>query len=1029
MDPAATAAYERAQASALVAAPAQERAQAAAAPAPSTGSNTNETEIEELRKKIKEKAAELAKDFTDKILDQGEPILKWWHETLRKMALDLVRTKFILPITQEIVEFVPELFGIELPAGAQGTKAGGGTQAQGASLFSEGGVGGVNTSLLNGTWLDRQLGGVFTDLNRWLDTPVIFSAPATAPVATATNGMLAGGEGSRIVAGAPGTGITPGRILGAAGYGFNAYSNFQSGNVVGGLGNTAAAIMSFIPGLQPFAPIAAIAGSILGGIFGGDPGPPTLEAATRYNSRGLIAADSGADNEADPEQAAQMQQTMVAAMETVLQASGGRFTEETYSRINARKGKFTYKIDDEWATEKYGSFDEAQIALYRDLVERGSVNVANEDVETALENTDATTLDDFVSDLNLAQTFRQTFDAMKDGYAVSEQIADMMAAAKTAGEQAKEQLVEWRDTAVRLGLESEETLNSVLEQQVEAMLGLGDAGDGLRGLERVTTQARINFEAFVPVLTELGVATSKQSELLSRVTQQAIDDYNAANDNVIRQGDIRVAQAVDPNFKIGATDTLLDLGLDASGFPALVAALDGFLAKADAGTATVQDLYAAQGELNQRQRNERISAEQYGAVLGMLIERYRDGAAAAQAMHDAEVEAGQAIVRSIDQTWQSLLQSARQTAQQTADAWDAAGETLGAYRRNLLLSDHTTLSPQEMFLEAQRQYRSTLAAAQGGDLDAAGRLQATIDAYLQANRSLYASANPAVMEEVQQGLASVESVAAQQSRAARDTVSRLDRLIGVTDDGMAAIEAALTATLAEGDFRDYGTNQALNRLIAQANPTFVGDFGAGAFDAFSQLWVSQHGIDLGANRDLNRVLAAATGFTGDFGTGAFDAYRRSNPLYDAIARMIIGYEEGGVVGTGLWGRDSVLARYADGGLIALAGGEHVMPADMTARYLPQLEAMRAGRYVAANDRWPGVADLRPPRGGAPVADAAADAAAGEVRRLRGDVGRLTQTVDRMARMLGDQGAEQIEVQRDIADAGRRMAAAGQRKVV
>jgi hypothetical protein len=58
---------------------------------------------------------------------------------------------------------------------------------------------------------------------------------------------------------------------------------------------------------------------------------------------------------------------------------------------------------------------------------------------------------------------------------------------------------------------------------------------------------------------------------------------------------------------------------------------------------------------------------------------------------------------------------------------------------------------------------------------------------------------------------------------------------------------------------------------------------------------------------------------------------------------IIGrFDTGGMIGNGIFGIDSVLAHYAGGGNIALAGGEFVMPAAQTRANLPQLEAMRSG---------------------------------------------------------------------------------------
>jgi hypothetical protein len=67
----------------------------------------------------------------------------------------------------------------------------------------------------------------------------------------------------------------------------------------------------------------------------------------------------------------------------------------------------------------------------------------------------------------------------------------------------------------------------------------------------------------------------------------------------------------------------------------------------------------------------------------------------------------------------------------------------------------------------------------------------------------------------------------------------------------------------------------------------------------------------------------------------------------ATGGMVPGYAAGGVVGNGMFGVDSVIARYAGGGSIGLAGGEFVMPAAQTQMHLPMLEAMRSGS--ASND--------------------------------------------------------------------------------
>lgn len=68
-----------------------------------------------------------------------------------------------------------------------------------------------------------------------------------------------------------------------------------------------------------------------------------------------------------------------------------------------------------------------------------------------------------------------------------------------------------------------------------------------------------------------------------------------------------------------------------------------------------------------------------------------------------------------------------------------------------------------------------------------------------------------------------------------------------------------------------------------------------------------------------------------------------------LGGMVPGYVNGGMIGNGTFGVDSVIARYAGGGSIALAGGEYVMPAAQTQAHLPMLEAMRSGGGGASND--------------------------------------------------------------------------------
>jgi hypothetical protein len=70
-----------------------------------------------------------------------------------------------------------------------------------------------------------------------------------------------------------------------------------------------------------------------------------------------------------------------------------------------------------------------------------------------------------------------------------------------------------------------------------------------------------------------------------------------------------------------------------------------------------------------------------------------------------------------------------------------------------------------------------------------------------------------------------------------------------------------------------------------------------------------------------------------------------------------GMAAGGWVGNGVWNKDSVIAAYAGGGTIGLAGGEYVVNASQAARYADVLPGMNAGSY-RANDNQAVVVELR-----------------------------------------------------------------------
>ncbi|MGQ9370525.1 tape measure protein [Azospirillum sp. A39] len=576
-------------------------------------------------------------------------------------------------------------------------------------------------------------------------------------------------------------------------------------------------------------------------------------------------------------------------------------------------------------------------------------------------------------------------------------------------------------------------------------------GDGAEAGEQVAKAQEIVRLQFVE-LAQSGTVTEDALRALSgafpeftAAINDAIDVVRTARAIAIGSDFASVRAALQTGYTPTAQDILAQAGVDPNG-PALrwvSEALDSFGTDWAENVAILTGADGQTGLRRQLEADTDLTDQQISAVV----------AAATQVAQGIQEGATQAAA-SVEQAWSQAMQTVRQEAQEAAAAWERVGGSLAQLRQELLFSEHSPLSPRDAFDSAQQWYRTTLAAAQGGDLAAAERLQATIEAYLDANATLYGSANPAVFEEVRSGLESVETVAEVQARAARDTVSRLDRLIGVTDGGLAALQETLAETLRSGDFRDYGSGPQglINRLIAAALPDYSGGFGD-EWIAYAMSKVPA-GANLGANTQLNAQLVAlganAFGFNGAGTWGdpflrmAYDDPRRvaareilrqagyTSPGFRVGGVIpLAAYAVGGVVGNGVWDRDSVLARYAGGGTIALAGGEGILTARATAALggAPAIAALNRVRTLpVANDRFPPqVIALPHARGGVVAGGAESAALARELRAANRQIGALTQTVDRMARMLGDQGAEQIDVQREIADGVA--AAGGRRKVV
>ncbi|MBB4146021.1 TIGR02594 family protein [Rhizobium rhizoryzae] len=313
------------------------------------------------------------------------------------------------------------------------------------------------------------------------------------------------------------------------------------------------------------------------------------------------------------------------------------------------------------------------------------------------------------------------------------------------------------------------------------------------------------------------------------------------------------------------------------------------------------------------------------------------------------------------------------------------------FRDAMRISDKSPLSPADKLAEAARQFRDISEKARNGDEDALNDLTQISQTYLDEAKSYYASSSEyyRIWTEVDQTLASVQAATEGQLSQAEKQKAALDAQVnGILklDDSVGSVRDAL-------DRYNQANIAALDAVRQQIS--LVGLTGANAINAaFASLnikptddqtayWRSQIANGRSADqvteaikgsrewelnmlyrnimgRDLDaagRVFFLQSGKTNDQISADLEWAKahgamRSGGIVGAFAR-------GGIVGNGILDRDTVRARYASGGDILLAGGEHVTrETSVNRNTYGTLEYINRTGRVPGNDDSALVAEIR-----------------------------------------------------------------------
>lgn len=347
-------------------------------------------------------------------------------------------------------------------------------------------------------------------------------------------------------------------------------------------------------------------------------------------------------------------------------------------------------------------------------------------------------------------------------------------------------------------------------------------------------------------------------------------------------------------------------------------------------------------------------------------------------------------------------EQAIEEARRAAEEMNRVARGIVDYVNDLNTGSDSPLSPQDRLTAAQQAYNTQLALAQGGDLSAQSTITSYADALIKSARDFWASGPDfqAIFNQVKTDLLGLPAVGsssdpvvqklaeiliAQQNllnatgtlqTAVTETTAAVtgqnpilqatqtategtktgvdplqERLIEVRT-GLTTVSSALGTTNA----RLLTINTSLGNLgtrIDQLNRNIVGTTKAGTVDNIK----AGERSALGLTESIFRLSKSVTGWLAAVEKNTRPPKGKKPKVDDSWAGytppttgvrmggLIPGYAMGGMVGNGVWDRDSVLARYAGGGSVALAGGEFVTRApSVNAMTMPILDAInRTGR--------------------------------------------------------------------------------------
>lgn len=622
---------------------------------------TGKKQAEEVNKTAETIAKGWGEALFNQITGKGDGIKSWFKGLFKQIASDALKNKIIVPVTSAIAGALGG-FGIGALTGTADAAggSGGGGGATGGNLLES--LSGGLTKALDGLQAGvTKLGSsLFGTAEGFLEVPGGVSAKIAG-----SNGLLgSGGQflGSTNLAtgitgalSGVGLGMTAGGLLGALGIGKGNQTGAAIGGAIGGV------VGSFVPVLGTA--LGGILGGALGSLFGSKPsnkeGNAVIDlSAGSYTIGGFTGKKYSQENR---DAAGDLAKQVLSIKDALEKGFGAKVTGTLAVGAGDRDGLFATSLNSTARTSF--SKDEAGakqlVAFVTGEFVTGIKDQLAPEIGAALGRVDFGDMTKAAGDLDFIRNFRDSLGALKEDMGLQNQAAR---AAADAVRTQTDAIKEFRETTARLFPDAVAEADAALKSYVEGLVGIRQAADPLTQMETAMIALQARFEAYKPLLEEVGYTAEQAQEAIASGLKQAKDqlkgDYEKTLDRQYNEltgkGYVNQINDLITNRDTGLKDAAalgVDPGLVTRNFTAGLEAqlknldksqLEGLLVTFAGVTDVATVVNTALARLNGTLQQTSETAEQIAARAARTAE-FRDGLLdrRARATGAADTEAGQ----------------------------------------------------------------------------------------------------------------------------------------------------------------------------------------------------------------------------------------------------------------------------------------------------------------------------------------------------------------------------------------------------